>query len=1190
MWYNIFKFELNYRIKRPATYIYFGLLLLIGFLVMSTEVITVGGGAGQVKENAPASIMNIMAILGLFLCFIASAIMGVPVLRDFEHKVESLMFTNPIRKADYLLGRYLGSFVVLILVSSGLLFGMAIGELLPIRDNPDLLPFNFNNYLYPFIVILMPNMLVMGTLFFCAGAISRKMLTVYLQGMVLLVLYLTANNLVGEIENQKLAALLDPFGINTIHLEMRYWTIAQKNSQFIQMAGLFLYNRLIWVGLSALGFLTLLRFFSFNVVQKPLVQRKRKKTAQRIALKDIAIPVINQQFGWMARLRQMLRQSLFYFKSTIREYPFIGIALCGFILLIVNSFHVAKMYGTTIHPTTYTIVELLNSFTLFFFILIVFYSGEMVWKERSNKLDQIYDSMPASNFANLFSKFLGLIFSFIVILLLLIVTGVFIQAAYGYFNFELNIYFSSPFSSTLTYLILYTLLGFFIQVMANNKFVGYAIQITFFIFLGVMELIGLEHSLWHFGSAGLGRYSDMNTYAHFFTPFSWKSSYWYAFSALLFIAAVLFAVRGTNTSFKTRLKLGQLGFTKQVAVVTMAFLLVFIGSGAFIFYNTTVLNEYETSDESEQSSADYEKDLKQFEHIPQPRIVDVNMNVDIYPEKRSFVAEGYYYLKNKTTQPISDIHIQKTPGKEYALDYLTFDRAAVVDSSYKKHYYYIYRLNEPLHPGDSTKMSFKTALNTVGFKDHNAPGQVLYNGTFFNNTLFPTLGYNESFELSTDKDRKEYGLEPKERMLARTDSIGTAMSLFGDDADRINFEIVLSTSPDQTAIAPGYLQKEWTENGRRYFHYKMDQPMVNFYSMVSARYEVKRDKWNDVDLEIYYHKGHEYNLDRMMEAMKLSLEYYTTHFSPYQYKQLRIMEFPRYRTFAQSFANTIPFSEGIGFIANIDEEEDVDYPFYVTAHEIGHQWWGHQVTEAQVKGNGMLSESLTQYSCLMVMKHHYGEDAMKKFLKYEMDHYLRGRAGERKKELPIVQCEGQGYIHYRKGSVLMYALQDYISEDSVNSALKAYLDDWAYREDRYPTTLDLMPYLDKVTPDSLKYILTDMFENITLFENKTDKVTYEEAGKERYLVNIEANALKYTADSLGMETTAPINDWIDVGVFTEDENGKEKLIYLEKHKVSDGQNTFKIVVDKKPLKAGIDPLNKLIDRHPDDNIKSAEKV
>ena len=353
------------------------------------------------------------------------------------------------------------------------------------------------------------------------------------------------------------------------------------------------------------------------------------------------------------------------------------------------------------------------------------------------------------------------------------------------------------------------------------------------------------------------------------------------------------------------------------------------------------------------------------------------------------------------------------------------------------------------------------------------------------------------------------------------------------------FEIKISTAPEQIAIAPGYLQREWEENGRRYFHYKMDVPILNFYSIVSAEYEVLRDKWSngkqDVNLEIYYHKGHEYNLDRMMSSMKKSLDYFTQHFSPYQYRQLRIMEFPRYRSFAQSFSNTVPFSEEIGFMLQI-EEDDVDIPFYVTAHEIAHQWWAHQVTEAGVQGNAMSSETMSQYSALMVMKHEYSPEIIQKFLKLELDRYLRGRAGETKKEQPLDLVESQGYIHYRKGSLVMFALQDYIGEDSVNLALRRIIDDWAYREDRYITTDVYLDEFRKVTPDSLQYIITDLFETITLFENRTKEATYREEGDE-YVVELDISAIKYRADSLGNEISIPINDWIDIGVYGEDEGG-----------------------------------------------------
>ncbi|MEP2024805.1 M1 family aminopeptidase, partial [Reichenbachiella sp.] len=378
-------------------------------------------------------------------------------------------------------------------------------------------------------------------------------------------------------------------------------------------------------------------------------------------------------------------------------------------------------------------------------------------------------------------------------------------------------------------------------------------------------------------------------------------------------------------------------------------------------------------------------------------------------------------------------------------------------------------------------------------------------------------------------------------------------------------------------------------------HYKMDKPILPFFSMISARYEVMRDIWvsaegDSVDLEIYYHKGHEYNLDRMMRSMKKSFDYFSTHYSPYQYDQMRIMEFPRYSSFAQSFANTVPFSEGIGFNLKI-EEDDVDMAYYVTAHELAHQWWAHQVTEARVQGNAMLSETMSQYSALMVMKQEYSPEMMQKFLKHELDRYLRGRRSETLQERPLDLVEGQGYIHYRKGSVIMYAFQDYISEDSVNAALKRFIADYAYQENPYVTSNMLVNYFREVTPDSLQYIIDDMFENITLFENKAKTVNFKKVSDDKFELNLTYEAKKLRADSLGNTSEIEMQDWVDIGVFGKPTDGeKDRLIYLQKHKITAGETTIQILLDEEPVKAGIDPINKLIDRNPDDNVKSANEM
>ena len=307
----------------------------------------------------------------------------------------------------------------------------------------------------------------------------------------------------------------------------------------------------------------------------------------------------------------------------------------------------------------------------------------------------------------------------------------------------------------------------------------------------------------------------------------------------------------------------------------------------------------------------------------------------------------------------------------------------------------------------------------------------------------------------------------------------------------------MSTDPDQLAITSGYLQREWLANGRRYFHYRMDAPILNLWAFQSARYAVQARQ-----VERRRHR------DRLPPRARLQrraddrrreevADYYSANFGPYQYHQLRIVEFPRYATFAQSLPNTIPFSEAIGFIARLENPDDVDYVFYVTAHEVAHQWWAHQVIGADAQGSTMLSETMAQYSALMVMEKEFGPANMRKFLESELNSYLVGRSTERQKEMPLELVENQPYIHYNKGSLVMYALRDYIGEARMNAAIRGFLNATKFRGPPYPTSLQLVDSLRAATPDSLKYLIGDLFEHITLYELKTDSVTMEPARRGR---------------------------------------------------------------------------------------------
>jgi len=646
--------------------------------------------------------------------------------------------------------------------------------------------------------------------------------------------------------------------------------------------------------------------------------------------------------------------------------------------------------------------------------------------------------------------------------------------------------------------------------------------------------------------------------------------------------------------------------TSAIVIPTVIALVAFVGLGYAIYYQNNIANPYYSAQEKEQMQVDYEKKYAKYKQLASPRIVSVKLAMNLYPEDRNFDATLRYWVKNKTNRPIDTLFVNHSDE----LKQLQLNRKAVLISNDTVADIKLYKLSEPLMPNDSIEMISSLKNKTNNFLYDESP--VLANGTFMNNSSFPSFGYNDRGELMDNDIRKKYGLPARDRMADPTDSSALMNNYISSDADWIDFEATISTAKEQIAIAPGYLQKEWEADGRRYFHYKMDKPILNFYSVISARYKVKKEKVDGVNLEIYYHPGHEFNLDRMMRSMKASLAYYTQSFGPYQFRQMRVIEFPKtHGTFAQAFANTVPFSEGIGFIANVDEEnpDQVDYPYSVISHELAHQWWAHQVIGANVKGATMLSESLSEYSSLKVLEKTYGQGQMRKFLKEALDSYLSGRTTERFKENPLMYNENQQYIHYNKGSLVMYAMSDFMGEASFNGFLKEYVAKVAFQYPPYTTSIEFVDLLKSKTPDSLQYLVKDLFETITLYDNAVDSVSYKKLSNGKYEVNIAFRVAKYRSDEKGKRSyedvkgsklayktakstihSLPMQDYVEIGVFgAAKSKGKfkeEHVLYLKKHRINRIENKITLLVDEKPSEVGVDPYNKLIDTDSNDNRKS----
>lgn len=1192
MW-KFIQYELKYWLKSPMIWIFLFMVTLLVFFAVSSDNIQIGGVIGNTMRNAPYVIENYYAMMSLICLLTTTTFMNATANRDFSSGMHQFIFSSPIKKRDYYFGKFIGALIVSIIP----LLGVTIGSLFAPMLSPifGMSPANrfgsvyWSGHIYGILAFAIPNVIIAGTIIYGLAILFRSTVVSFIGSMLLLVLYAVSAGYTKDIKKEWLANLLDPFGFRPFKIITKYMTIDDKNTTAVSLVGELLNNRLIWLTIS-LGLLLLIyKRFSFATKNQNI--KKSKKTKLEITpiltFNDSLQPTKANTFSF----NTFWKLVKFETKAVIKNPTFIILVGIGMISLIAALTSFTGSLGSKQYPVTYNVVGIIeDSFLLFIIGFITFYAGVLVWRERDSKINEIKDATPIKTSILFFTKLVAVSISLVIILTIAIIFGIITQTCLGYFNYELDVYFKSLLIIRLSGFIFLTVLAILFHYLINNRYIAYFAFITFYILNSALfGLFEISTNMLQFGNRPSITYSDMNGFGPFVSGYTWFSIYWILFCIIICFIIMAFYIRGKESEFKTRLIAVKNNLSKNKIGFGIS-ILAFALCSSFVYYNTKIINSYDDGDESEKNQVAYEIKYKKYENLTQPKFYKFDYKIDLIPENRSFKANVSGWVRNISNKTISELHFNMPKLADSVQIEIPNAKLKVNDG---KLGYRIYSLAKPMQPNDSLKINFVLAKEIKGFENEVTFKEITQNGTFFNNRdIMPTLGYESDTEISDINKRKELKLPTKIRMpkLNTNDLESRSKNYIAKDADWVILTTTISTAPNQTAVAPGSLIKTWKANGRIYFRYKLDQKSLNFYSFLSARYEVARQKWNGIDLEVYYDKKHAVNVPNMMKSVQKSLEYYTKNFGPYFQKQCRIIEFPRYKNFAQAFPGTMPYGEGIGFVTNLENvtKNDIDPVFYLVAHEMAHQYWAHQVIGANMQGSEMFSEGFAQYAALMVLEKEYGRDKMKKFLQYQMDDYLVGRSSESDSENPLMKTESQSYIHYAKGSVVMYYLKEMIGEDKLNIALKNLIEKFAYKNPPYATSIDVVNEFKKVTPPELQYLITDMFENITVFSNRMIDAKYKKVGAE-YEVILKTTTEKFRCNSLGKESAIPIADFIDVSLFAKsdnDENKTGKVILTQRLKITKKNNVFKFKVKELPYNAGIDPYNYLIDRIPEDNLKT----
>lgn len=1200
MFWEMVSFELKYRLTKLSTYVYMVLFFLISGLavVISAGAFTgtkvnIAGGE-KLLLNSPFFIHTIVMGFQMFAIFICAAFSGNAISRDHECNMFQIIYSKPVSKFSYLVGRFVGNAVVLTFILLSVSAGIFVASQLPWLDKSYFGPTIPLAYIWPYIIIILPNMLFTCGIFFAIGALTKKQISVYISAILLVIFYTILGTLADKVSLKQLIAVLDPSAMFTTSFISDKLTMAEMNTKLLPLAPVLIINRILWLGVGFLLFWTSFIKTSFAYPESGEKQGKQKQASKPYIPFTGDLSKIKKEFSFAQSLRQFYYLCQMEIRNITSRFYFWLLYAIGLVLIGFTIFSVGQIYETNTLPVTYKVLDgLTGGAGTLLLVIVTLFTGELLWKSRTYRMDLIMDSTPAKSWVFMFSKFVALLSIEMFIIITAMLIGIVFQLANGFTNIKPDVYLVILGYQFMSYLRL-TAIAFTIHILVNNKYLSHFVFLGFMLLTGLVRFIGLEHPLFHYGNGMERSYSDMSGWNGTFSRSLVYTVLWTALVGIGFVIGYLFYTRGRNNNIKERIALAKQRINPGILRLAGGIGVLYLLSAGVVFYNTNIINTFHLQKTWTKLAAKLEKTYKAWDGIPNPRITDVSLKIDLYPEKQEGIFSGRLILMNKESVPIDSMYVGYNEHLE--LKQLAFSKAVTTRSVDTENGVRTYYFKEPLMPGESFVTEFMIISKPEGYSG----GTVKKNGTFMTNMEFmPGFAYNSQGEISSPDKRKKMGLPPKERMPQVDDIKGRMNTFISNDADWVNYDVVMSTTPAQTAISPGYLIKEWTEGDRRYFHYKMDKPILNFVAFLSAKLEVKKSVWQNktdpaqqVNLEIYYDKDHPYNLDRMFGGMKDALSYYTENFGHFQHRVLRIVEFPRWASYAQSFPTTIPFSESIGFIAHVREKKgDIDYPYWVTAHETAHQWWAHQVVGGAVQGSQMLSEAFAQYSSLKVMAKKYGESNIGKFLKNELDSYVMMRSSESRSEQPLYKVETQQYIFYNKGSVVMYGMADRIGEKNMNKALSEFLQAYKYSARPYPNTIEFLTYLEKETPDSLKYLIDDWFKKVTLYDNKITHMKYTKpTGKVKtYKVDFDVETAKMFDDGKGVFKNTVMNDPVEVVVLAPGAKGNKDnaaVLYHALVKITNGKQHFTVITTSKPDKVGVDPYFKLVDKNPYDNVVS----
>lgn len=1130
-------------------------------------------------KNSPYVLNYLLGIMSLMCIFSTTILAAQSLFREKDANFDAILFATPLQKVPYVSSRFLIIFSITFAGYFLFLCGLMAGQSLEASGNQAFTQFALWNYLQPFLLLLVPNILFCTAVACTIGLVTRNKMLVYVSGIFIYFLYwgvalftnspLMASATPASTESMNWSAKLDPFGVAAFFEQTRFWTATERNSQLLQLTGNLLVNRTLYLFISAMLLVFAYRKFSFAIHQN---KTSKTESSPKVSTREhIYETILTRTTGILYDLRSIRSLTRIEFLNIIKSIPLWVICTGWAAFLTIEIFstidgnsRIPELFASTDIMIT-TIMDALPMVTL---IILLFYGSEVFWRSHNSRFSALEETTAIKPIASLLSKTLTLTFVIALLIGLSIAIAIGIQLAFH----------NSPINGKL-YLSLFYLLGLpltfsaaliiSIQALVKNRYLGIVVAGLVLVITNtsVGNLIGFRHPLLRFANVFQGNYSELNGFGSALQAFDIKMLYWLCISSIIFIiASKVWSYKKGAGFFTSALK-----WTSPLLLILLICGFGAIASGNMI-YSKTKLPDRNQINNWKQS---YEEKYSRLKNLPQPTITDVKTAIDLFPESESYQVYGEYMLVNKTPSPIDKIYIYGDREIQWSEWQLENGSLQEQDTNYG---YYTFLPDKSLQPGESTKLKFRFTYSGSPFNAPASFNTIIANGSFIRiSNYFPRPGYNSDNEIDDARERAQRNLPESNNLTPLTEMIGEPF-----DYGFITFDAVVSTSGDQTAISVGELTEQWKQENRNYFHYKSDTQIPFRFAVSSARYALKKATHRNINIEVYYHPDHYQNIDHLLTVAKSTLDYCGQQIAAYPFQTLRCVEIS---SFTRGFAGTayptnLFINESFGFQNKIDSNPARDIIHEMVSHEISHEWWGDaKIAPDYREGSKLLTETLAMYTELMMYKNTYGEEHLLDRVNVHKDIYLSERTFA--EEEPLYKSDpDKSYLVYDKGMVVVYQLYKLLGEEKVNQALKSFYNKYAY-PNKPPVSTDLINEFYTVADKGLHAKIDELFKQIVTYDLSLLAAGSVQNTDGSYTVDIDASALKSVEDGKGKNERILFTEPIEAAIFFA--NNKKQIVIL---KADDNKVTSKLVFPDKPLKVVLDPEGKFLDKSEEDNQKN----